>query len=143
MQNKVSHNDRHFTVLGLTALDGSPVFCVIIIAGVKQMYEVKTGLDKDAKIVGDTYDSDFFEKNRGKGKLYPIGPECIFRRRPCLDLLLGGLPLEPSLPRSCKMHSRPWTIMVYLIDLPAECPFFCWMVTGVCPNSHFSPTSPT
>ena len=85
-QNKVSHNDRHFTVLGFTALDGSPVLCVIIIAGVKQLYEVETGLDMDATIVGDSNDSDFFEKNRGKGKLYPMGPECIFRGKtiPCL-----------------------------------------------------------
>ena len=85
-QNKVSHNDRHFTVLGFTALDGSPVLCVIIIAGVKQMYEVETGLDMDAAIAGNENDSDFFEKNRGKGKLYPMGPECIFRGKtiPCL-----------------------------------------------------------
>ncbi len=44
-QNKVSHNDRHFNVLGFTALDGSPVLCMVIIAGVQQKYEIETGLD--------------------------------------------------------------------------------------------------
>ena len=34
-QNKVSHNDCHFTVLDFTALDGSPVLCMVIIAGVQ------------------------------------------------------------------------------------------------------------
>ena len=85
-QNKVSHNDRHFTVLGFTALDGSPVLCMVIIAGVQQKYEVETGLDIEAEMVGDPTDKDFFERNRGKGKMYPMGPECIFRGKtiPCL-----------------------------------------------------------
>ena len=56
------HNDCHFTLLGFTALDGSPVFCVIIIAGIKQMYVIQTGLDMDAKMVGDQNDSDFLKR---------------------------------------------------------------------------------
>ena len=52
-QNTVSHNDRHFTVLGFTALDGSPVLCMVFIAGAQQKYEVNTGLDIEAKMVGD------------------------------------------------------------------------------------------
>ena len=40
----------------------------------------------DTTIVGDSNDSDFFEKNRGKGELCSKGPECIFRGKttPCL-----------------------------------------------------------
>ena len=71
----VSHNDHHFTVLGFTALDGSPVLCMVIIAGVQQKYEVETGLDIEAEMVGHPSDKDFFQKNRGKSKMYPMGPE--------------------------------------------------------------------
>ena len=45
--NKVSHNDQHFTVLGFTALTGEPVLCVVIIAGVTQAFEVEMGIDLD------------------------------------------------------------------------------------------------
>ncbi len=56
------------------------------IAGVQQKYEVETGLDIEAKIVGDVNNKDFFQKNRGKGKMFLMGPECIFRGKtiPCL-----------------------------------------------------------
>ena len=56
-ENKISHNDHRFIVLRSTTLDGSSVLCVIIIAGVKQKYEVEIGLDMDTKIVGDLTDS--------------------------------------------------------------------------------------
>ena len=37
-QNKVSHNDWHFTCFRLTALSGEPVLCVVIIAGINKSY---------------------------------------------------------------------------------------------------------
>ena len=61
-QNKVSHNDQHFTVLGFTTLDSSSVLCMVIIAVVQQKFEVETGLDIEAKMVDDPTDKDFFEK---------------------------------------------------------------------------------
>ena len=61
-QNKFSHNDGHYTVLGFTILDGSPVLCVIIIASIKQKYDVETRLALDPKIVGDPPDSGFCEE---------------------------------------------------------------------------------
>ena len=57
-ENKISHNDCHFIALEFTAFGGSPVLCVIIIAGMKQTYEVETGLDMNTKIVVDPTDSD-------------------------------------------------------------------------------------
>ena len=85
-QNKSSINDRHFTLLGFTALTGEPVLCVVIIAGVIEAYEVETGIDIDAPVTGDVMDHDYFEKNTGEGKLFPKGPECEFngKRIPCL-----------------------------------------------------------
>ena len=76
--NEVSHNDRHFTMLSFTALTGEPVLCVIIIAGVTQAFEVEMGIDLDAPTFGNPTDKDYFEKNLGKGKLFPSGPECNF-----------------------------------------------------------------
>ena len=77
-QNKASHNDRHFTCLGFTALSGEPVLCVVIIAGINDSYEVEVGIDTDAPIIGDPSDSNYLEINRGVGKLFPCGPECKF-----------------------------------------------------------------
>ena len=79
-------NDKHFTMLGFTALNGDPVLCLIIIAGVQEKFEVECGIDIDATPVGDPSDADYFEKNRGKGKLFPMGPECCFNSKavPCM-----------------------------------------------------------
>ena len=85
-QNKSSINDQHFTVLGFTALTGEPVLCMIIVAGVIEAYEVETGIDIDAPVIGDPTDKDYFQNNAGKGKLFPKGPDCIFNGKtvPCL-----------------------------------------------------------
>ena len=77
-QNKSSYNDRHFTCLGFTALTGEPVMCVVIVAGINEAYEVEVGIDSTAEVVGDPSDKDFFNNNRGKGKMFPTGPECRF-----------------------------------------------------------------
>ena len=86
-QIKASHsNERHFTTLGFTSLSGKPVLCLVIIAGVRELYEIETGIDSDADVIGHPSDPDFFEKNRGKGKIYPMGPECEYKGKtiPCL-----------------------------------------------------------
>ena len=79
-------NDKHFTMLGFTALDGNPVLCLIIIAGVQEKFEVECGIDIDATPEGDPSDDDYFQKNRGKGNLFPMGPECLFNGKtvPCM-----------------------------------------------------------
>ena len=40
-QNKVQNTDKHFTLLGFTALTGEPVHCVIIIAGSQQKLNIE------------------------------------------------------------------------------------------------------
>ena len=85
-RQQASHSDKHFTLLGFTALTGEPVLCLVIIAGVKEMFEVETGIDIDAAPIGDPSDDDYFNKNRGKDKLFPMGPACAFNGQtiPCL-----------------------------------------------------------
>ena len=61
-QNKASHNDRHFTCLGFTALSGEAVLCVVIIAGINQAYEVEVGTDLEAPIIGETTDDDYLKR---------------------------------------------------------------------------------
>ena len=39
---------------------------------------VECGIDIDATPVGDPSDDDYFDRNCGKGKLFPMGPECVF-----------------------------------------------------------------
>ena len=78
-QNQSSSNDKHFTMLGFTALSGEPVMCLVIIAGVQEKWEVECGIDVDVVPVGDPSDPDFFQKNMGKGKMFPLGPECTFK----------------------------------------------------------------
>ena len=77
-QNQSSSNDKHFTMLGFTALNGEAVMCLVIIAGVQEKWEVECGIDVDVAPVGDPSDPDFFQKNMGKGKMFPLGPECTF-----------------------------------------------------------------
>ena len=48
------------------ALTGQPVMCWVIIAGIQEEWEVKTGIDIEVVTIGDENDADFFMKNRGK-----------------------------------------------------------------------------
>ena len=85
-KEQASHTDKHFTLLGFTALTGESVLCLIIIAGIKQLYDVESGIDLDATPIGDHSDRDYFIKNKGKGKLFPMGPEWTFNGNtiPCM-----------------------------------------------------------
>jgi len=86
-QNKVQHTDKHFTLLGFTALTGEPVLCLVILAGVQEALSVESGIDPFvAQIYGDASDDYFFDRNYGPGKLYPGGPTCKFQGKeiPCM-----------------------------------------------------------
>ena len=52
----------------------------------KEIFEVEAGTDIDDAPFGDPSDDDYFNKNRGKCKLFPIGPAYIFNGKtiPCL-----------------------------------------------------------
>ena len=81
----VSHQDKHFTLLGFTALNGDAVMCCVIFSGVMQNPQVETGADFTKSIIGDVEDPMFFENNFGEGKPFPGGPTCVFRGKkvPC------------------------------------------------------------
>ena len=50
------------------------------------MYEIETGIDIDATPIGNPTDKDYFVNNRGKDKLFLMGPECAFNGKtiPCI-----------------------------------------------------------
>jgi len=78
-QNKVQHTDKHFTLLGFTALSGEPVLCLVIIAGVQESLAVESGIDPFVtETHGDASDKDYFDRNFDPGKLFPGGPTCKF-----------------------------------------------------------------
>ena len=86
-QIKASHsNERHFTTLGFTSLSGEPVLCLVMIAGVRELYKIETGIDADVDVIGHPSDPDYFEKNRGKGEIFHMCPECEYKGKtiPCL-----------------------------------------------------------
>ena len=76
----VSTRSNHFTVLGVTALDGRPVLCVVIMTGKQFELPVATGIDWEA--INTTLDYDieegkeirFLRENRGDGNIFPEGP---------------------------------------------------------------------
>lgn len=76
---KVSATEKRFTMIGLTALDGQPVMCILIIRGKRPHLDVETGIDITIEPEGDASDVNFFFKNSGVGKYFPGGPRCMFR----------------------------------------------------------------
>ena len=74
----------HFTVLGLTTLDGEGLMCVVIIQGKKRDIMCETGIDWEKLTRDDIANFDinegeedkFFEANFGSNKIFPGGPSC-------------------------------------------------------------------
>ena len=59
-QKKVSNKDKHFTLMGLTSLDGAPVMCVLIITGKRAKAMTELGIDPLVEMIGLETDEDFF-----------------------------------------------------------------------------------
>ena len=78
-QQKVSSRDKHYTILGLTILSSEPIICIIIFAGKCHQPLIETGLDLEAEVEGNEEDDDFFAKNSGKEKRFPMRPTCTFK----------------------------------------------------------------
>ena len=66
-QLKISTRDKHYTMMGLTSINGKPVMCVVIFAGKRPNALCETGLDLHAPTVGEPSDPDFLEKTRVQG----------------------------------------------------------------------------
>jgi hypothetical protein len=81
-QQQVATKDLHFTILGFTAADGSPVMCTIIFAAKLLREEWVTGFKPFSEWIGD---ENNLEENCGEGKQYPFGPSCTFKGKeiPC------------------------------------------------------------
>ena len=78
--DRVSVTEKRFTMIGLTALDGSPVMCILIIAQKVKDLSIETGIDITVDPIGDPKDGDhYFFNNSGPGKYFPGPPTCTFR----------------------------------------------------------------
>ena len=80
-KKKISTRGKKFTMIGLTALTGEPVMCILIIEGKLPNGSIESGIDFTVTPTGDPNDSDFILKNSGPGKHFPGGPECQFRNK--------------------------------------------------------------
>ena len=78
-QKKTSTRNRKFTMIGLTALTGVPVMCIIILEGKRPNGSIEAGIDITIQPKGAPSDHDFILKNSGPGCYYPGGPECWYR----------------------------------------------------------------
>ena len=67
---KVLATEKRFTMIGLTALDGSPVMCILIIKGspTRNNINIETGIDITVEPEGDPKSVSFFLNNSGVGK---------------------------------------------------------------------------
>ena len=78
-QKRSSNAEKRFTLVGLTALTGDPVMCIIIIQGKEMKAHVESGIDISVNPDGDPNGPSFFIDNYGEGKYFPGGPTCIFK----------------------------------------------------------------
>ena len=77
--SRASHVEKRFTMIGLTALDGSPILCVLIIQGVQKDLAIETGIDISVNPEGNPEEGDtYFFKNTGAGKYFPGPPVSKF-----------------------------------------------------------------
>ena len=77
-QQKSSSKNRKFTLIGLTALIGERVMCIIIFEGKTPNGSIEAGIDLSITPIGITTDEDFVENNSGPGMYIPGGPVCEF-----------------------------------------------------------------
>jgi len=78
-QRKISTKNKHYTVLGITLLNGKTLMYVVFMVGERPKAEVETGIDMFATVIGSVNDDNYFEKNTGEGKKNPCGPTCTVR----------------------------------------------------------------
>ena len=100
-QHKISTEDKHYTLLGITALTGESVMCILTFAGTKEYAIVESSLDLSAPIFRSPSDPDYFENNSRRGKRFPGGPTCEFKWK--------------KIPRLCRW-SKKGSIMVEILQ---------------------------
>ena len=67
-QQNISTKDKHYTVLGLTALSGEPVMCIVIFTGIRKNALWVTGLDLEAEVEGSASNDDFLLTIQGRDR---------------------------------------------------------------------------
>ena len=87
----VSTRHHHFTVIGVTLMDRSPLICVVIVSGKSHDLLVELGIDvsklSDLNINLDQHSKDgvtdetllLLKEHCGENKLFPGLPSCMFK----------------------------------------------------------------
>ena len=74
VRKKINTKEKRWTLLGLTSLNGEPVMCIIIFAGIREQAIYETGMDIFCEQEGVVSDEFYFKNNSGPGKRFPGGP---------------------------------------------------------------------
>ena len=83
---KNKHKDYYWTLLGLIALNGDYIMCVLILAGIrKTIYEY--GMDVFSEQVGGVIDHNYFKQNCDKGKWWRTRQRLSENRRSLVGLM--------------------------------------------------------
>ena len=61
-QKRIHTSDRHWTLLGLTLLNGDAVMCVVVFSGKREQANMETGMDVFVEQEGNVRNEDFVEK---------------------------------------------------------------------------------
>ena len=73
---KASSTDKRCTMIGITALDESPVMYLLIIQGKEANVLIEINIDVTINPEGKPDDLDFFFNNSGESKYFPGGSVC-------------------------------------------------------------------
>ena len=75
---KASSTDKRCTMIGITALDVSPVMYLLIIQGKEANVSIEINIDVTINPEGKPDDLDFFSNNSGERKNFPGGSVCTY-----------------------------------------------------------------
>ena len=137
----------HFSILGVTQLDGNPLLCVIIVSGTKPDPLVQLGIDIDVLRTMGYSDEDgdsmikniaFVEQHCGEGKIFPGPPTCYYKGK-CIP---GYVAFSENGGINATILTNIFRNFdnLQLFDDEREkgmTPFVCWMVTVLDLNWNF------
>ena len=76
-QRKETKKAKRFTVIGLTKLLCEPIFCILIIEGKEQLFDIWDGIYLSKEKVGyESYGEECFRMNVVYGNYHPGGTSC-------------------------------------------------------------------
>lgn len=96
-QQKINTKNKHYTLLGLTALSGKPIMCCVIFSGVNDNVLCETGFDMNAECVGSPDDPDFSRIIAGLERISQVDHHVTFEGKK-FRVSVDGAQMDPLLP---------------------------------------------